>query len=246
MGRRAATADDATAERFLANGWAALRERLGYGENADASSALGDIPLLAGIGPTLAVGEDTTGAFYRRWPNREAYLSDLLDYALAQTRLGGTDDERTRRMLESLADRPPISRLIALVAAAELDDLAQDPWLALQLCLWPDSRRQEQVREHLQNSYESTSDTWQFAYDMVVNMYRLSLRPDVSTRRLAVLLTALVDGMAIRKVLDPDSVDDDLMPEGVQAMVLGILDPTLDTSGMTVADALDALSSNDD
>lgn len=245
MGRRPASTDDATAERFLANGWEALRERLGYGDD-DSSSTLSDIPLLAGIGPTLAVGEDTTGAFYRRWPNREAYLSDLLEYALAQTRLGGADEERTRRLLEKLSSRPSLSELIELVARNELDDLAQDPWLGLQLCLWPDSRHQDRVREQLRRTYDSASDAWELAYDMVVNMYRLSLRPDTSTRRLAILLTALVDGMAIRKVLDPDSVDDDLMPEGVQAMVLGILDNHLDTDGMTVAEALDAIASDGD
>lgn len=204
--------------------------------------ALSEIPLLAGIGPTLASGDDSTGAFYRRWPNREAYLSDLIDYTLSQTRQGGGDEERSRRLLEALAGMPKLSELIDLASRNEIDDLYQDPWLGLQLKLWPDARHQEPVREQLRRTYDQATVNWSLAYDMVINMYRLKMRPGAETERLAVLLTALVVGLTIRKTLDPESVDDSLMPEGVQAMLLGLIGHDLDTTDMTLTEALDAVA----
>lgn len=240
MARPAAKPDDQTAQRYLHTGWQVVQAKLGYSPDAaepddtDAATAtrrsdkqaVPEFPLLGLIGPTEVIRDDeTTGGFYRRWDTKADYLADLVRYILDNARMrDGTPDQRSLALLNRLInDRPTFGEFVHTAAQEEMDSLADDPAFAVEVHLWPAARTHPWVRELMAQAYVEGTDGWSQAYRNVLSLYRMKLRSGFDERRLAVLLTALLDGLALRRGVEPDDVDDDLFPEGVLALLHGLL-----------------------
>jgi hypothetical protein len=251
MGRPAATTDDFTAQRCLAAGWELVQAKLGYGPSAaDTESRdddLKDFPLLGTIGPTDVVGEgQTTGGFYRRWSSKGGFLADLARYIVGNGRFaGGNADERTRALIMRLGDITTLSDLIRVASRADMADLADDPTFAFELQMWSIRRRYAWVQEALRASYTDATAEWTDAYSLVLRLYGLRPRSGFDAHRLTVVVSALRDGLAIRRGVDPDAVDDELFAEALVALLHGVVERDADPDGMTVVEAFDALVESD-
>jgi hypothetical protein len=245
MARPTANTGDPTAQRYLASGWELCKAKLGYTESAPARSDdeddLRDFPLLGTIGPTDVVGEDdTTGSFYRRWASKGRFLADLARYIVANGRFAdGGPSERARALVMRLGDITTLGDLIRSGARSEVELLTDDPTFAFQLQMWSIRRRYAWIQDELRESFDEATEGWGDAYELIFRLYGMRLRPGFDGRRLAVAITALVDGMAIRRGIDPDTVDEELFPEALLALLRGVLEHDDGNEGVSVADAFD-------
>jgi hypothetical protein len=253
MGRPAARPDDETAQRYLAKGWQLIQSKLGYGSTtsdrstrtrAAKSDDVPEFPLLGVIGPTDVIDDaETTGGFYRRWTSKAQYLADLVRYILDNSRMvHGTPEQRSRGLLMRLKDRPSFSEFVQAAAREEMNSLKEDPAFAVQLHMWAASRTHEWVRELMASGYAEATEQWSEAYELVLKFYGMRLRPGFDERRLAVVLTAILDGLTLRRGLEPDAVDDELFPEAVLALLLGLLEREDSDEQATLIEAFDNLA----
>ena len=257
MGRPPARSDDDTAQRYLVRGWQLIQAKLGYSSTSGARPSrrsgvarrpgdddVPEFPLLGLIGPTDVIeSNETTGGFYRRWTSKAQYLADLVRYILDNRRMvHGTPEQRSRQLVMALKDRPDFRDFVQAAAREEMDSLAEDPAFAVQLHMWAASRTHEWVRELMAAGYAEGTEHWSEAYALVLRFYGLRLRRGFDERRLAVILTALLDGLTVRHGLEPDAVDDDLFPDAVLAVLLGLLEREDSDPTVSLLEAFDNLT----
>jgi AcrR family transcriptional regulator len=195
-----------------------------------AADAWEQFPILGLIAATGVVDDRATGSFYRRWDSKAEYLRDLVRYLLSDDRRAdGTPTERSREWLVALGKKLPLQEFIRQQCANELPYLANaERAFAVQLYLWSAGRRFEWIRELLNSSYQEVTDKWSEAYQVMLTAYQLKFRPGFDERTLAIVLTTMIEGFAIRRLVDPDSASPDLFADSVMALFLGILVPESD------------------
>jgi len=256
MARPTARPDDETGQRYLTVGWQLVQQKLGYegGVGSEPGSRKGgqtvdlpEFPVLGLISPTDVVGDETTGGFYRRWSTKAEFYADLVRYILDNSRMrNGTPEQRSRELVMRLADRPTFGEFVHAAASGEMESIKDDPAYAIQLHMWAATRTHEWVRDLMASGYADATDHWSDAYRLVLSLYHMELRPGFDERRLAVLLTALLDGLALRRGIQPDAVDDELFPDGVVALLLGLLEREGDPDRRSLLEAFDDLVGGDE
>jgi hypothetical protein len=257
MTRPAARPDDQTAQRYLHTGWQLVQTKLGYDSDAAESSDrrgsatrstrkedVPEFPLLGLIGPTEVISDDeTTGGFYRRWDTKADYLADLVRYILNDARMkNGPPEQRSLELLTRLIqEKPTFGEFVHTAARTEMDALTDDPAFAIALHLWPATRTHPWVRDLMAEGYAESTGRWSQAYQSILSLYGMTLRRGFDEQRLAVLLTALLDGLALRRGVEPEAVDDDLFPEAVLALLLGLLQHADNPEDQSVIEAFDEM-----
>lgn len=231
MARPAVRKDDPKALEYLEKGAELVRARLGYGRAATEESGppeeqLAEFPLLDLIAATDVLDDKGTGAFYRRWKNKPEFLRSLMEYLLDDDRRkNGPPAERKEAWMERLAEKPELRTLIVERAFRELQAVVDEPAFAVQLHLWSASRKYPEVGKLLRQSYSEATEAWSSAYKMLFSMYGLQLREGFDERQLTIIITALIEGLAIRRQVDEESVDPDLFADAVMAFFLGAVVP---------------------
>jgi AcrR family transcriptional regulator len=223
------TADD---RAWLEAGWEIVREELGW-ELVDGSlpetseSSEDEAPKLLDLISAREVSHRlnvSVGKFYRRWTTRRAYVDALAAYILDHER----HDEYLTRVLgefdERVGRREPIESLIPDLAKIDLEGTARSPAFAVQMHLWSVSRRFPRIQMLLRAMYRSIDDQWSRRYSMVVSLLGWRLRDSLTVAEGTLLLTALGEGMAIRRAVDPELACPELFSKGIMALVLGIID----------------------
>jgi AcrR family transcriptional regulator len=146
-------------------------------------------------------GQTTRATFYHHWPTLDAYFADLAAHAFAKYSVWQLESER---QLPSFLD-PANSRSATLRAASatELDIAASNPAFAMRLILAANVDDPTIVpilqrfhRERDQAAEEVTGFLW--------GLWHREPRPPFTFASVAALWTALVDGLAMRKRIDPD------------------------------------------
>lgn len=173
-------------------------------------------------GPAELPKQGTVGAFRDRWAYFPDYVSDLARYTL-----------RIQRMpWDTLLAEEAAGVLTHGNFAAGVHNLAyRRMWLAMRstalrfrysaIAL---AAQDQKLYEAMSSVYEDVTGIWERLFESVLAARGLTLRPGVTARDLAVLLTALNDGLALRQMSAPDdsilNEDDEHGLLGVAALVL--------------------------
>jgi AcrR family transcriptional regulator len=156
----------------------------------------------------------TPGAVYHYWENQEAFRLALLERILEPARF------RVQGELEGLvaaigreADRPGEMTLRGMTRIGGRENfdsaLRNASTSQLQFSLWA-KHDDDQVASLLRDLYRSGTTDIVSLYEQVVAAAGRRFRPPFDAGSLAVVLTALVEGLVMRRVVDPDAVPDDL------------------------------------
>ncbi|MBK5268235.1 MAG: TetR/AcrR family transcriptional regulator [Acidimicrobiia bacterium] len=140
----------------------------------------------------------TTGAFYNRWPNREAFLADFLDYALSVER--SPTFEAVAVAYAEVKDLPFLEQIERL-AVVNLEAIVANPSFAIQTHLWSLMRSRPDIRDRMGAMYRDFRDPMIPIYEsMLVGLGR-RLREPLTMPQLSDIMVALSEGMTMQIVV---------------------------------------------
>jgi AcrR family transcriptional regulator len=184
------------------------------------------------------------GAFYHHWPSQDDFQAELVEHVLDLGRSSNEVASFMTRMAEVDQGQPAESIRRAMNSSAgEMDFIPWRLWLALV------ARNDPNIDARLADRYHSVADAYVPNVEAVFDAFGLHTRPPIDVQRLVVLVDALWEGLALRRMIAPDLVDgqqteDDsgntwsLYALGVGAILLGALD-TDDGSRESLTEAIE-------
>jgi len=171
----------------------------------------------------------TMGALRERWASHSHYVADLLRFGLWVEQYG-TDYTRMRAEREKqLMDRGhDFVEAIHLAAVRELDLLVNLPIFRLHLLAVATAEGDKVIREAIGQNYRSVVGEWESTYERAFTARGFRPRRPDSFAKLAQMLAAMAEGMAMRELGDASSpvrIDDTrtLLGEGAVWLLLGCL-----------------------
>jgi AcrR family transcriptional regulator len=167
----------------------------------------------------------TTGAFYNRWLDRDAFLVDFLEYALAATRPKAM--EEVELLLQQSEGMTPETLAIEAIKRT-VDATMSDTAFAMHMYLWALTRSREVVVEHLRVGYEESRQKIQALISLFFAGAGYEFKPPFSVESTAVMMVALVEGLALQRSVDPETVDLDVVEQAVIAITAAISRPAAD------------------
>jgi hypothetical protein len=156
-------------------------------------------------GPSPLPKRPTEGSYRDRWKSKADYIDDLIAY-LYWTHHWALHEKLATEATSLLLD--PDTPF-----AAAIDEIAyQDTELTLssdyagtfraQITLQPLASRDEAVRIGMRRLYADALATWSNTYQQLLDGRGMHLRPDVTVDDLAIILTAVAEGLAARAIVD--------------------------------------------
>lgn len=141
----------------------------------------------------------TTGAFYNRWPNREAFLSDFLDYAISVDR--SPTYNAIAAAYDEVRDRPYIEQVRRL-AEVNIEQISANPSFAIQTHLWSLIRRRPDIAERMGTMYKDFRDPMFPVYEKLLASMGRELRPPIDMGQLSNIIVAFSEGLTMQIVSD--------------------------------------------
>jgi hypothetical protein len=201
-----------------------------------------DVIRLAGSRARLGLGRKE---FFSRWATREEFLPDAIVYAL----LREYDNDDPQRYVEQLPAMylmtAPVSKTIINAADGLLDALVRHPRSYLILHLGPLLPHHPRLWQALLPGTRAATSAWIDVYQQVVTELDLIMRPEWTTRRVAFVLQAMLDGFVLRYRLHPKDYPTSrwagasIFADAIIAFMLGAVD--WDLTGQPGRDLLDTL-----
>ena len=161
-------------------------------------------------------GGRSIGAVYHHWRDQDSYRRDLLAYILDPGRYRGAHEAAA--MAATVCDgpvvaRPPLEAAVRTMGNQLFDELKVNPWLVLQMALWSKQMTDPYVRRLLTELYQGIDANFEPLMDTALQAYGLRVKEPFDTHLLAVVLTALAEGLAMRWGVDPDAVPETIVED---------------------------------
>jgi len=165
-------------------------------------------------------GGRSIGAVYHHWRDQDSYRRDLLAYILDPGRYRGAHEAAA--MAATVCDgpvvaRPPLEAAVRTMGNQLFDELKVNPWLVLQMALWSKQMTDPYVRRLLTELYQGIDANFEPLMDTALQAYGLRVKEPFDTHLLAVVLTALAEGLAMRWGVDPDAVPETIVEDAEAA-----------------------------
>ena len=165
-------------------------------------------------------GGRSIGAVYHHWRDQDSYRRDLLAYILDPGRYRGAHEAAA--MAATVCDgpvvaRPPLEAAVRTMGNQLFDELKVNPWLVLQMALWSKQMTDPYVRGLLKGLYQGIDANFEPVMDTALQAYGLRVKEPFDTHLLAVVLTALAEGLAMRWGVDPDAVPETIVEDAEAA-----------------------------
>jgi len=186
---------DETTENLLAAGVALIEER-GL-RPALPRFALRDVAERAGVSP---------GSLYQRWPNTEEFLKALAIHLMDEQISSNRPDKYLLPLLEQGLRG---NELVRAWARHDLEAITNSPKWHAKIALWPlldDPEVAEAVRGHYRRA--DAADIGPFR--LMTAWQQGTLRKNLSEENITMLRTAIREGLAMRSLIDPAVVRDDI------------------------------------
>jgi AcrR family transcriptional regulator len=150
----------------------------------------------------------STGALYSNFDGKEDLFLALLAHTVERV---------SRRVADAIAERPTVEERARLGAAEWMRFLEREPEQVLLFVeFWAYAVRDPEVRGRFAAAYAEPRAATARLIDESARA--LGLRPTLPAEQLATAVDALADGLALQRLVDPDSV-----PEGLFGEVLGLM-----------------------
>lgn len=159
--------------------------------------------LFAGLSVARVARESgvTRSTFYAYWSSTDEYLLDLVDHLLLPDQ--GIDPVRSGGGIRSLIEGPAISRRFLDHADTSLRANAADQRMRVRFGLFSKLDDPE-IAEMLRRVLDQTQTIRSANLQSVLPVWGRRVRPPLEPHHLHAIMTALLDGLAVRHVLDPE------------------------------------------
>ena len=150
----------------------------------------------------------TVGAVYHYWPSQDDYRVALLEDLLSPTRYPAWE-----AVAESLPADGEVPLLAAVRTAARIsrESMEASDDIRVTLGFW--AAGDAELVGRLATQYREVDDGWVQVYRTVLGRHGLEPRPPFTYGHIATVLTALIDGLHVRRSLDPESSPLDLVAD---------------------------------
>lgn len=154
----------------------------------------------------------TTGAFYNIWPTQAEFRRTLLEHVLSLDLLQA--DDAVTHLLDKVADDTAThpDEAVRLVANLSFEAVLDDPAFRLQHALWARAHVDADVQEGLRQLHAAIYETMVPLYTEVMRRARRRMAPPFTVQTMAIALASLIEGLTVRRSLDPAAFPDDLGP----------------------------------
>ena len=187
-GRRTRTSE-LTRDRLLEAGYRLLMER---GMSSTLPVRVADV--------VSSVGQ-TTGAAYQLWANQAEFQRALAVYSLAKTTWEGPKP-LLDQVSAAIAKNAPFSEVLRTMCGAYFDCLVKDPGFYTYLHFWSVSLHENDLRSLIQFGYERFQGQFVAVYATLLDGFGLRLADPYTLDDLATTVSALVEGFALRHLVD--------------------------------------------
>jgi hypothetical protein len=194
-------------------------------------------------GPAELPRQGTVGSFRDRWAYFPDYVSDLTRYVLRTQRMPW--DARLAEQAGNALTDGEFSSAVHEVAFRRTMLSTRSTTMRFRYSAIALATRDQRLYEPLSSLYEHVTEAWERLIESVLSSRDLRLRPGLTPRDLAMMLTALNEGLALRVASDPNH---HVFDEASRRSTLGTAALTLfagavDTDdGATIEDVVDALT----
>lgn len=160
----------------------------------------------------------STGSFFYHWPSAEAYVDDLVAHIFRSGLLPESVDEVTKGLAALARDPSDSVTAIEAICRADFLHLAQDPNLGVEMLLRA-QLHDEQIADGLRAFYRATDEISRKSYEAVAAAWDREPRPPLDYPGIVVILTAVLEGLALRHLVDPEHVPPERFGEAVLALL---------------------------
>ncbi|MGH3759519.1 hypothetical protein [Actinophytocola sp.] len=154
-------------------------------------------------GPDELPRHGTVGSFRDRWHYFPEYVSDLARYTMRRQRLD-EDLLLAEQAAAAMADGDFVSAAHEIafrrMALAERSTTSRFRYSVIAL-----ATQDRELYKAMASVYDDVTGMWEQMLDAMLSARGLALRPGISTRDFATMLTALNEGLAFRIASDPGS-----------------------------------------
>jgi AcrR family transcriptional regulator len=147
----------------------------------------------------------TSGAFFHHWRSQAAYHRDLLAYVLDPVRIPSTA-EAVGAILDGLAAGADPVGVLGAAARGNFESVRADPYVPLWYALWSVHGSDDYVTELLRQNFRWVTAQVAPLLDAVLAASGRRIRPPFTVDTYAVVITALVQGLALRVAIEPERV----------------------------------------
>lgn len=166
----------------------------------------------------------TQGAFFHHWPTQDAYLEELFDHALACDRFEWTN-RIAADSLEELTAGGDLEVLTRRIAAELVAGLSDDVSFQVQVGLWARADVDEVVAGRLHRLYADTDRRFGELFREALETRGMRARPGHSYEEMARIANAILEGLVVRRRIDPDLVPPELFGDLILALLPHFAEP---------------------
>ena len=147
----------------------------------------------------------TTGAFFHQWATQEAFHRDLMGYILDPARIPSTADA-AEAIQTGLRSGLPWDQVLRMAAQANFAGVRTDPYVPLWFALWAKHAGDAHITALLRDNFRAVTAQVTPLFAAMLQASGRTMRPPFTVETVAVTATALVQGLALRVAVDPESV----------------------------------------
>jgi hypothetical protein len=179
-------------------------------------------------GPPELHRHGTVGSFRDRWRYFPEYVADLARYTMREDRIKG--DQALADDAVAALSGGDFTGVVHEVAFRRMQVAMQSATSRFRYCAIALAAHDRRIHDAMASVYVGVTDVWERMIDALLSARGLALRPGVSTRDLATMLTAINEGLTVRVASDPDcgALDTDrrrgLLGTAALAMFAGCVD----------------------
>ncbi len=178
---------------MLSAAWDMIVESFGYGGGSPRPAEAKILEQLKASDIAHRAGL-TTGAFYNRWPNRESFLSEFIDYALS------VDRSPTYSALKEIVSDfdGDAEDLVRLVAREDIRVIVANPAFAIHTHLWSMMRSRDDIGRRMETMYEDYRAESAPIFEALMDALDRDPHPDFTMEELIQFLMAMSEGLSLQ------------------------------------------------
>jgi AcrR family transcriptional regulator len=162
--------------------------------------------------------------FFKTFKTKENYLDELMAM-LASTSVRSSQALSDKINSTLVATGGDLRRTVREVCGWDFQEVRQDHATLARVAVLVLGRQHKAAMANLRRTYAAYDRSGMTAYEAVLARWGATMRKPFSAQLVAVVLTALVEGLALRSIADPSAVPDDLFGNVVVALIGSIIDP---------------------
>ncbi len=178
------------------------------------------------------------------WASHSDFIADLINFTFWPGYHSDSFNDKVAAGAERLLEGPDVAQAVHDLAYLNVADEVSTPTFRLSHVAMCAADGDKTVSDAIAEGYERVLAPWKELYASFIEARGLRLRPGITVDDMANVLSALVDGLALRAVGNPSPalVDHDrkrtVLGSAALALVYSFLEPAGSASGLTLEEAV--------